>query len=353
MAARVDALRMKGFAGSLVRGLRAAAFLIRNMTDRSSGACNPWPRESRLHTETGIEYDLYEPVRNAIRTVIAVSGFTLKGEREDRLVNFCRALAASGVRVAAPALPAMKAFRFEESDLDAIIALIRELHEQEAAGISLIGFSVGGGLALAAAAAEEAKDAVDLAVVFGAHYDLGPVWQDLVRKHRGGPPTDDPDWENYIWLRMIMAHRRLSSLDLKEAEREEMTVLLGSYCDLPIATKKEYFERVMKSRRELTELAGFEIASVLAWISPRGRLRDLKAAVMVFHDPHDLLVPAVEARGLYEELISRGPETRQRLLITPLLSHVNAKASRRVMDVFPMLGMMGELFRRQEGGKDD
>jgi pimeloyl-ACP methyl ester carboxylesterase len=353
IAAMVGTLMIRGFAGNLVRGLRAGVFLVRNMTERPSGDRNPRVRECRLRTGTGMEYDLYEPVRTAIRTVMAISGLTLKGEREDRLVNFCRALAESGVRVAAPALPAMKTFCFEESDLGIIIALIRELHEQEAAGISLIGFSVGGGLALAAAAAEEAKDAVDLAVVFGAHYDLGPVWQDLVRKHRGGPPTDDPDWENYIWLRMIMAYRRLSSLDLKEAEREEMTVLLGSYCDLPIATKKEYFERVMKSRRELTELAGFEIASVLAWISPRGRLLDLKAAVMVFHDPQDLLVPAGEARRLYEELKSRGPDARQRLLITPLLSHVNARATRRVMDVFPLLGMMGELFRRQAGGKDD
>jgi hypothetical protein len=73
---------------------------------------------------------------------------------------------------------------------------------------------------------------------------------------------------------------------------------------------------------------------------------------MIFHDPHDLLVPVDQARSIYGELKSRGPGARQGLLITPLLSHVNAKVSRRVADLFPLLGMMGELFRRQEGGKN-
>jgi len=323
------------------------------MTERPPGDRNRRLRESRLRTGNGTEFDLYEPVGTGIRTVIAVAGLTLKGEREPRFSNFCRALAESGARVAAPALPALKTYRFEESDLHILIALIRDLHEQVGSAISLVGFSVGGGLALAAAAAEETRNAVDLAIVFGAHYDLGPVWQELVRKHQGGPPTDDLDWEDYIWLRMIMAYRRLSSLGNRDAEREEMIRMLDSYCELPIGVKKEFFRRVMKPRQELTELAGFDDAAVLARMSPRGRLQDLKAAVMVFHDPHDLLVSAVQARRLYEELKSRGPDARQRLLITPLLSHVNARATRHVLDVFPLLGMMGELFRTQRGGKDD
>jgi hypothetical protein len=74
---------------------------------------------------------------------------------------------------------------------------------------------------------------------------------------------------------------------------------------------------------------------------------------MVFHDPHDPLIPPSEARRLYEELKSRGPDARQRLLITPLLSHVNARATWRLMDVFPLLGMIGELFQRQTGRKDE
>ena len=353
MAATRNTLVRTGFAGKLVTGMRAGVLLVRNMTCRPPAGGNRRLREARLRTGTGAEYDLYEPVRTAIRTVIAVSGLTLKGERDHRLVNFCRDLAGSGVRVAAPALPALKTYRFDESDLYILIALSRELYKQEGACISLIGFSVGGGLALTAAAAEGARDIVDLVVVFGAHYDLGPVWLEVMRKHQGGPPTDDLDWEDYIWLRMIMAYRRLSSLALREEEREEMIALLGSYCELPIAAKKEYFERAMKPRRELAELAGFDDEAVLARISPRGRHRELKAAVMVFHDPHDPLIPPSEARRLYEELKSRGPDARQRLLITPLLSHVNARATWRLMDVFPLLGMIGELFQRQTGRKDD
>lgn len=206
---------------------------------------------------------------------------------------------------------------------------------------------------MTAAAAEGARDIVDRVVVFGAHYDLGPVWLEVMRKHQGGPPTDDLDWDDYIWLRMITAYPRLSSLALREEEREEMIALLGSYCELPIAAKKEYFERVMKPRRELAELVGFDEEAVLARISPRGRHSELKAAVMVFHDPHDSLIPPSEARRLYEELKSRGPDGRQRLLITPLLSHVNARVTWRLMDVFPLLGMIGELFQRQTGRKDD
>lgn len=145
---------------------------------------------------------------------------------------------------------------------------------------------------------------------------------------------------------MIMAYRRLPSLGIRDAEREEMIQLLSSYCDLPLGKKKEFFNRVMRPRPDLTELAGSDDAAVLTRLSPRGLLGNLKAAVMIFHDPHDPLVPSDQARGIYEELKSRGPDARQRLLITPLLSHVNARASLRVMDVFPLLGMLGELFRR-------
>jgi hypothetical protein len=76
-----------------------------------------------------------------------------------------------------------------------------------------------------------------------------------VRKHQGPPPKEDLEWEDYIWLRMIMGYRGLQSLDMKDAEREEMVGLLASYCDLPIAMKKEFFERVMKTQKELKELA--------------------------------------------------------------------------------------------------
>jgi acetyl esterase/lipase len=351
-AATVGALLMEGLTGNLVRGLRAGVFLARNMTERPSGERNRRLRESRLRTRTGTQYDLYAPVGAAIRTVIAISGLTLKGEREHRLVNFCRALAESGVRVAAPDLPAMKSFRFDESDLDVIITLIRELHEQQSSPVSLMGFSVGGGLALAAGAATEVRNAVDLAVVFGAHHDLGSVWRVLLARHQGPPPTRDDEWEDYIWLRVIMAYRRLPSLGMRDAEREEMLSLLGSYCDLPLTKKKAFFERVMRSNPDLTDPSGWGDAELPARLSPRGLLGNMKASVMIYHDPRDLLVPADQARGIYKELKARGPEARQRLLITPLLSHVTAKSSRRVMDVFPMLGMMSELFRGQEGKQD-
>jgi pimeloyl-ACP methyl ester carboxylesterase len=348
----LDTLGMKGLAGAFARGMRAGVFLIRNMAGQPSRDRHRRVHESLQCTKTGGAYDLYEPVGDPIRTVVAVCGLTLKGEREARLVNFCRALAASGVRVAAPALPAMKSFRFEESDLDVIIALIRELHEQQGSTVGLVGFSVGGGLALSAAAAEGARSAVDLAIVFGAHYDLGSVWRELLARHQGPPPTRDIDWEDYIWLRVISAYRRLPSLGMGDTEREEMSDLLASYCDLPMGKKKAFFERVMRPRRDLTELGLLDDAEIPERMSPRGMLGNLEAAVMIFHDPHDLLVPVDQARSIYGELKSRGPGARQRLLITPLLSHVNAKVSRRVADIFPLLGMMGELFRRHEGGNN-
>src|SRR4030042_1519894 len=131
LAATGNSLVMTRFAGKLVTGMRAGVFLVRNMTGRPPASGDRRLREARLRTGTGTEYDLYEPLRTAIRTVIAVSGLTLKGERDHRLVNFCRALAGSGVRVAAPALPGLKAYRFDESDLDILVALSRGLHKQE------------------------------------------------------------------------------------------------------------------------------------------------------------------------------------------------------------------------------
>ena len=141
----------------------AARLLLRNL-----GRTTLEVPAERRSTPQGYSYDFYEPSRSERGTVLMVYGFTLAGEKEPRLVRFTQGFSASGFRVAVPDLPGMKALTLERSDLDRIVNMIAHLHAEFAGPIGVIGFSAGGGIALAAAANSQVLGFVGPILLFGA-----------------------------------------------------------------------------------------------------------------------------------------------------------------------------------------
>ena len=74
--------------GSLVDSIRAARFLLRNLSTRPASASI---RETTLRTAAGTSYDLYTPAGTIRKTVLLVTGLTTLCERDERIVNFARA----------------------------------------------------------------------------------------------------------------------------------------------------------------------------------------------------------------------------------------------------------------------
>ena len=323
----------------LRRRILAAHLLLRNIEVASP---NIYPE--RCYTSQGHPYDLYEPSRLVHSTVLMVYGFTLAGEKELRLIRFARAFATAGFRVVVPDLPGLKLLDLTTGDLELLVNMIAFLHGKSAGPIGLIGFSVGGGIALTAAANPVVCGYINSILLFGPHYSLPDLWTYMWQGDVRLPETDDA-WDDFIWQQLTLAYRQRQALGLSAAEQAEIADLLKTYCSKPsLKQKQEAYERLVRphglldARYELVDLA------VLESLSPCGKLGMLPARVLILHDSHDSLIPPSQSRYILTELQQRGMPHSERLVITPLLSHVSPRAVLKFSDLFTILDMFGEMF---------
>lgn len=328
------------------RILQAAVLNLRNLTMRSERGLSTRLAESRERTSGGAEYDLYEPAATACSTFIVVHGVTLQGERDPRLVNFCRSLAQCRIRAAAIELPALKRCRFEQGDVDTIIDLASELSGVTGEKIGIIGFSLGAGLSLAAAANPKCSEIIDPLLLFGPYYSFGDIWHEFLENRGDRRPRTEEEWDNHIWIRLVLAYREIDSLNIGMEDREELVKLLECYCfEKSLQRKRRCYERTLLDLdveglvRKLEDEGSFER------LSPKGKLAGVNGRVLVLHDENDGLIPPTQSRRIMEELSLHRNMGMQRLLITPVLSHVTARSAWRFLDLFRILSIMGEIFQ--------
>ncbi len=330
--------------GPLTRVFLAVGLIVRSMTTRPVGGKKGRITETRESSD-GVHYDLYHPPHPVRKTIITVQGMTLLGERDPRLINFCRGMAESGFRVAAIELPGLKSFRFDPEDLTAIVNLAAALYSNDDRPVGLIGFSVGAGLALTAAAAPSASKLIDPVLLFGPYHSLLDAWTRILNKQTK-TPAGDVAWENYIYIRMMMAYRAMDRLDMSETEKNELIEQLNKYCSEPVLdVKKEFFNRVLKNRDIPAPFPAASDVELLERLSPCGKLTELTARVLILHDQFDDLILPKNSEKIYDELKRRSGSSVQKILVTPLLSHVMARYTWRIFDVWRILDIMGELFR--------
>jgi len=65
---------------------------------------------------------------------------------------------------------------------------------------------------------------------------------------------------------------------------------------------------------------------------------------LIIHDPQDLMIPHTQSMKIFAELEQRNLPDRQRLLISPMFSHVSFRAVVDLSDLATLLDMFGELF---------
>jgi pimeloyl-ACP methyl ester carboxylesterase len=334
-----------GNGSRLSRGLKALVLNIRNLSTRPNGKESTRFSESRRSTGSGVEYDLYQPAVAIRSPFVVLQGLTLQGERDPRLTNFSRALAESGIPAAAVALPELKACRFDKADVDTIIDLVTELSSASGQKIGMIGFSFGAGLALVAAADERISGIVDPLLLFGPYYSLLDL-RDMILEQTNVHPRNDEQWDDYIWIRMVLAYRAIDSLELEDNDRRELVELLTNFCHEPsLRHKMQFYRRVLKDMDIEPLCFQFVENKVIAELSPRDKLASVTGRVLILHDEYDNLIPPGQSEKIMEELRSRREGATQRLLVTPILSHVMLRSVWKFFDVFRIMDIMGEIFR--------
>jgi pimeloyl-ACP methyl ester carboxylesterase len=293
-------------------------------------------------SDTGINYNLYEPERTAIKSVIMIYGLTPLGEKDPRIVRFAQTFAKSGFRVIVPVLPGIISIDLCVEDLLKITKLSVELYEKYKEPLGMVAFSAGGGLALTACTENQLLGLIDPILLFGAYYHLEDFWDRVIRISIDQPQNPD-ELEHWIWIRLALMYRHFQSLPLDADEKNEFQLLFRNYCWELYSVKEEFYFRVLK---DIPIEQYFPVVNedVMDLLSPRGKLQRLRARVMLIHDQDDFAVPPVNSQHIYQELCQRNILLRQEILITRLLSHVSPRTSRSVLDIPKILSIFGELY---------
>lgn len=311
------------------------------------GWLNAAPRRDTVQWRTGPDGapdlgDLWvPPSADAGRphgAILLVLGVNSVGRDYPAVVRLADGLARMGVVVLVPDSRVLLAGRVDAGEIAGVITAFRYLGtrpEVDPARVGMVGLSVGGALALLAAADPAIADQVRWVDAFGSFADAGRYLASVVagayRGDDGAPVTwqpaqlardvglgmlldlvDDPDDRRALDAAYGPAVRagarpsrdpglRLETTAARSVER----LLLARYLDAA-----ESAVRALPAGARAT----------LDALTPAGHLDGLRARTFLMHDVSDAYVPYVESRALAAEL-----GTRARLTEFRLFDHVEPK----------------------------
>lgn len=339
MALQTIANKLISTYGHIQRRLLAASLLGRYL-----GSARLEIQPDRQETSHGYTYEVYKPQRPFRKIVMLVYGFTIAGERECRVVRFAQSLAAAGFQVIVPVLPGISSINLEKRDLEIMVDVIRCMLAMTKIPVGIIGFSVGGGLALVAATDPIFQGYIDPILLIGPYYSLPEFWNELWCSDAHSPTTHQ-EWNDFIWQQLCMAYRSYATLNFSVEELDEINQILQVYCfETSLAHKVDVYERLVKPRGLFDPRNIPMDVNVLEDLSPRNKLGRLPARVLIIHDPHDPLIPAKQPQEMLAELQKRNIPNRERLLITSTFSHISPRTVFKLSDQLATMDIFGELF---------
>ena len=299
------------------------------------------PRPALITTANGAQFELYEPKQKVRKTILLNYGVSTMGEEDPRLIRLVRSCTATGLRVAVPILHGLKTLQLELSDLADVRDCIEYLLASYPEPFGIIAFSTGGSFALTLSTEPKFAKQISIIALFSPIYDLRATWHYIdALAHK---PIINAEDDNEVWLQYITAYRNYKLLGYTEAERDMIMDHLRRYTHgLSAEEKNSFFQNVLVKHPLNGQILHME-EEVFDALSPCGKLVQSHARVVVIHDANDFLVPPEHAQALAQELSQRTPPNN-RLLITPVLSHVTIEHLEYIRDIFHMIDILGELF---------
>lgn len=306
----------------------------------------PPPRVTTLAytTPDGLELlaDLYEPADAAgSPAIVLVNGVVPEGRVYQPLVDFADGLARTGFVVLVPDALDYANYRVFPEDIGGLVRAFQELQDRSSVDpsrVGFIGFSMGGSLALVAAADPDIADQVALVATIGAYYALDAmlraVTTSTVQTDDGFQPYE-PD--SYVWL--VTRNTLLSAIP-DDGDREALFYLFSLQTPDPdpeespkwdpgqFGTPARAVYDLFRNRDPaavalLMDRVRSTMPGVLESISPDAQIARLQAPVALLHDRGDLYVPAQESLRIYEAL---GGEPRARLAVLDVIQHAQLSA---------------------------
>ncbi len=226
--------------------------------------------------------DVYRPVgsRNS-SFVILFPGFTDKGSKDPRLVNFAEALTGAGIGVAVPQSFTIRNSIFTTNDIDRIkdtFAFLQGETYVEKEKIGIIGFSVAGSYVLRAASFLGSDPLFILTL--GAYYSLGDLIVSIVIE-KAAYDGNERSWKPNPFPKKLL--------------RDYLNKQIGiAKTDEVFSNNEITFEEFRRNNKKFTEK--------LDELSPSPILWKIGTTVFLIHDINDGNTPVEDARKIRDAL---------------------------------------------------
>lgn len=277
--------------------------------------------------------DLWLPAgasdEDPVGAMLLVFGVNNLGREHPAVERVADGLARTGVAVLVPDSATLLAGRLEVGEIDGVVRafeLLAERPEVDPDRAGIVGFSVGGSLALLAARDERIADRVRYVNAFGAFADARTYLASMAAH------AYELDGEEVEWLPTDLARQVFIGFVLEAVpDDDDRRLLQGAYEGPIVAGERpqpdpDLEEQLTRSGRlvyrlltaaslgEAHEAIDALPPPVLAFmdaISPVRQLDGLQADVYLMHEIDDHHVPFVESRALAAELEPRGLLARE------------------------------------------
>ncbi len=302
-----------------------------------------------------IEADLYTPAHGAGHVGVVFSmGAPPLALDDARLVRIAEDAARSGVVMLMPFSDRLDELSIEPEEIDALVAefqYVQQLPEVDASRVGFFGASVGGSLALVAAADPRIADQVDHVVSFGGYFDaltaLGAIATDHIQYR-----DVDQKWKPSYHAHRVAALQIIDRLE-NPRERDLLTrTFVDPYYDAAdYNTGRGHIDGPRLSPEELAGLSAVgrnsynflanrdpgavadlirnlppDAVAELDYLSPKTSIDNVKAELFILHDRGDPVIPYTESRRLRDAIDER---TRAHFDELRLFEHVKPKLNQQ------------------------
>ncbi len=279
----------------------------------------PSPRREEFAFEYSVghvEGDLYVPNASGRHgALILILGARPVGNDAPMLVRFAEGLSRAGAVVMVPASTRLAEGLVPPEEVDAIVQeveLLRARDDVDPERIGILGFSVGGSLAVLAAGDPRLAGQLRFVNAFGGYHDARDVLRAVATRSLSYAGTDE-HWEPHSLTRWVLGRQMIDTLPEGEDRMILDRLLVQEEPDARAETDR--LSPVGRAVLGLVEgLSAEEAERALAVlppasqerlrrISPSQVLDQLHAELFVMHDLADRFIPYTESR----RLVARAP----------------------------------------------
>ena len=262
--------------------------------------------------------DLYVPAHGGSHQGIVFSmGAPPLSLDDPRLVRIAEDSARAGVVMLVPFSDRLDDVRIEPEEIDALVAEFQYVQQQPQVDPKRVGFfgaSVGGSIAIVAAADPRISAEVDHVVSFGGYFDALDTFG-AIATHRIEYGSVNEEWVPREHAEFVMARQLIDRVDNPD-DRELLTRVFVDHnppSDEQLATlspigRSSYdflANRDPNAVNALIKRLPPDAVADLDYLSPRTSIDKVTAELFIIHDRADPFVPYTESRKLKDALAGR------------------------------------------------